>query len=69
MLRTERPRLEANLAHTQSATITARELLFAVAPPPRTHVYSLAGWPTWLTPTYRSGAQRSGARRQEDDER
>jgi len=67
MLRTERPRIDSSVQHSSTPQITARELLFAVAPPPRTHVYSLAGWPTWLTPTYRSGAHRSGARRQEDE--
>ncbi|MGA8302535.1 MAG: hypothetical protein WA691_04675 [Thermoplasmata archaeon] len=36
----------------------ARDLLIAVAPPPRTHVYDLSGWPSWLSPTYRSGAHR-----------
>jgi hypothetical protein len=66
MLRTERPRLEPPSSHGSRSQVSARELLLALAPPPRTPTYSLAGWPSWLTPTYRSGAHRSPSRSEEE---
>lgn len=67
MLRTERPRLDQGMFQSDRPEVTARELLLAVAPPPRTHAYALTGWPNWLVPTYRSGAHRSVSRSQEDE--
>ena len=67
MLRTERPRVVSASSHGDRPQLSARDLLLAVAPPPRTHTYSLSGWPTWLVPTYRSGAQRTSSRGQEDE--
>jgi hypothetical protein len=70
MLRTERsnsvfsPPAPADAPHTM-----ARDLLIAVAPPPRTHVYDLTGWPQWLTPTFRSGGHRLSARPREEGRR
>jgi len=35
-----------------------RQLLLAVAPPPRHPAFFLSGWPTWLIPAYRAGGHR-----------
>jgi hypothetical protein len=67
MLRTERPRIEQGMFASDRPQATAREMLLAVAPPPRTHAYALSGWPNWLVPTYRSGAHRPGTRPLEDE--
>jgi hypothetical protein len=68
MLRTERSRLSFAPHPSDSPHTMARDLLIAVAPPPRTHVYDLSGWPDWLAPTYRSGAQRTGTSLFEDEQ-
>ncbi|HTT73321.1 MAG TPA: hypothetical protein VMG99_04130 [Thermoplasmata archaeon] len=68
MLRADRTRADTSgLHHGNQPQMTARELLLAVAPPPRTHSYYLSGWPNWLVPTYRSGAHRAPARTSEDE--
>ena len=61
MLRTERSRWMAQLAQDQSgALLLGRELLFAVAPPPRTQAsYALSGWPSWLDPVLRRSERHS----------
>jgi hypothetical protein len=68
MLRTERARISMSLPSGIDAPHTmARDLLIAVAPPPRTHVYDLSGWPDWLTPTHQSGGHRMAPRVREVD--
>ncbi|MGI0129501.1 MAG: hypothetical protein ACREEC_05025 [Thermoplasmata archaeon] len=67
MLRTERTRLELGPTQVEAPHTMARDLLIAVAPPPRTHVYDLSGWPNWLVPTYRSGAHRTTSRLRESE--
>jgi hypothetical protein len=69
MLRTERTRLALSTTMVDAPHTMARDLLIAVAPPPRTHVYDLSGWPQWLIPTFRSGGHRLTARTREDDRR
>jgi hypothetical protein len=59
MLRTERARLIAPQNPVDAPHTMARDLLIAIAPPPKTHVYDLSGWPSWLAPVYRSGARRT----------
>jgi hypothetical protein len=61
MLRTERSQLSLAQSLVDAPHTLARDLLIAVAPPPRTHVYDLSGWPTWLAPTYRSGGHRTAS--------
>jgi hypothetical protein len=68
MMRTERPRLSYSPTQSDSPHTMARDLLIAIAPPPRTHVYDLSGWPDWLSPTYRSGGQRTASRVHEDEQ-
>ncbi|MGA9839008.1 MAG: hypothetical protein WBF81_07295 [Thermoplasmata archaeon] len=65
MLRTERARLSFAPSMIDAPHTLARDLLIAVAPPPRTHVYDLSGWPNWLMPTYRSGGHRTTRLREE----
>ena len=67
MLRTERARLAFAPSLVDAPHTMARDLLIAVAPPPRTHVYDLSGWPNWLAPTYRSGGHRASPRLREDE--
>jgi hypothetical protein len=63
MLRTERARLSMALPPGIDAPHTmARDLLIAIAPPPRTHVYDLSGWPEWLAPANTSGGHRLATR-------
>jgi hypothetical protein len=69
MLRTERPTALATPALVDAPHTLARDLLIAVAPPPRTHVYDLTGWPQWLTPTFRSGGHRIASRSREGERR
>jgi hypothetical protein len=69
MLRTERTRLALTASVVDAPHTMARDLLIAVAPPPRTHVYDLSGWPQWLIPTYRSGGQRLTSRSREEERR
>jgi hypothetical protein len=69
MLRTERPAAIVSPTMTDMPHTLARDLLIAVAPPPRTHVYDLTGWPQWLTPTYRSGGHRLAPRTDEGERR
>ncbi len=65
MLRTDRPGPTLSSGLADAPHTLARDLLIAVAPPPRTHVYDLTGWPQWLTPTFRSGGQRLNSRARE----
>jgi hypothetical protein len=58
MLRAERPRSLPGLEESNGARYTPRDLLLAVAPPPKTHAFALSGWPNWLIPAYRSGGHR-----------
>ncbi len=59
MLRAERSRFSAEFGLRGSPVPSAREVLLAVAPPPKTpSSYSIAGWPSWLVPAYRYGAHR-----------
>jgi hypothetical protein len=67
MLRTERSRMMFSPNMTDAPHTLARDLLLAVAPPPRTHVYDLSGWPTWLSPTFRSGGHRTASRARESE--
>jgi len=68
MLRTDRPRLPAERPLIEPAQVSSRELLLAVAPPPPTpHTFTLAGWPNWLIPAYRSGGHRPEVRLLEED--
>jgi hypothetical protein len=67
MLRTERGRMDYSPTLVDAPHTLARDLLIAVAPPPRTHVYDLSGWPTWLAPTYRSGGHRTTTRLRESE--
>lgn len=69
MLRTERSRLSLAASLIDAPHTSARDLLIAVAPPPRTHVYDLSGWPLWLIPAYRSGGHRLASRSKEDSRR
>ncbi len=62
MLRTERSALLLSPKLADAPHTMARDLLIAVAPPPRTHVYDLSGWPDWLAPTFRSGGHRPPSR-------
>ncbi len=61
MLRTERSAAVFSPASVDAPHTLARDLLIAVAPPPRTHVYDLTGWPQWLTPP--SGPEASASAR------
>jgi len=65
MLRTERTRLVLSPTQIDAPHTMARDLLIAIAPPPKTHVYDLSGWPSWLAPVYRSGAHRTNPRSRE----
>jgi len=67
MLRTEHRPLSLSPNFADAPHTMARDLLIAVAPPPRTHVYDLSGWPDWLAPTYRSGGHRTTSRLREPE--
>lgn len=69
MLRTERPASIVTPNFADAPHTLARDLLIAVAPPPRTHVYDLTGWPQWLTPTFRSGGHRLASRTRDGERR
>jgi len=58
MLRTERPQSLPALEDLNRARYSPRDLLLALAPPPKTHSSTLFGWPNWLIPEYRSGGHR-----------
>jgi len=68
MLRTERAPLTLHPSPTavDAPHTLARDLLIAIAPPPRTHVYDLSGWPEWLAPTFRSGGHRTSRSRESE---
>jgi hypothetical protein len=56
MLRAERGR---NPNHLKLHGLgNPRELLLAVAPPPRAGASSVAGWPQWLVPAFRASSDR-----------
>lgn len=68
MLRADRPRVLGDVALRGDAVVPAsREVLFAVAPPPKTHSYVSSGWPSWLVPAYRSGGHRPLVRLLEEE--
>jgi hypothetical protein len=67
MLRGERPRSLAQLEESNRVSYHPRDLLFAVAPPPKTHSSSYSGWPNWLIPAYRSGGHRPHVQLLEDE--
>lgn len=69
MLRAERPRPSPEANGMESAHLSSRALLLAVAPPPRTNSFALSGWPSWLIPQYRSGGHRPEVRLLEEEER
>jgi hypothetical protein len=58
MLREERPRSLPELDELNRARYSPRDLLLALAPPPKTQSSTLFGWPNWLIPEYRSGGHR-----------
>ncbi|MGP8077342.1 MAG: hypothetical protein ACLQD8_09155 [Thermoplasmata archaeon] len=63
MLRTERSELVTDSGGMSQGHSGARQLLLAVAPPPRPHhAYALSGWPSWLIPAYRAGGHRPSIR-------
>ena len=66
MLHAERPRVSGN-GGGGFEPATTKELLLAVAPPPKTNAYALSGWPTWLIPAYRSGGHRPEVRLLEEE--
>ncbi len=67
MLRAERPRVPSERPEIERAQVSSRDLLLAVAPPPQTHSFALAGWPNWLIPAYRSGGHRPEVRLLEEE--
>ena len=67
MLRAERPRVPSERPQVERAQVSSRELLLAVAPPPQPHSFSIAGWPNWLIPAYRSGGTRPEVRLLEEE--
>jgi hypothetical protein len=52
MMRTERAALAPHHGRHLSARSISRQLLLAVAPPPRSDTPTQSGWPRWLTPAY-----------------
>jgi hypothetical protein len=63
MLRTVRSGLTMESSDPPQGRSAPRQLLLAVAPPPRPHQpYALSGWPTWLSPAYRAGGHRPSIR-------
>ncbi len=52
MMRTERASLATHHSRHVSARTSSRQLILAVAPPPRSDNPTLSGWPRWLSPTY-----------------
>lgn len=67
MLRAERPRSPSELEESNRARYQPRDLLLAVAPPPKTHSSPYSGWPNWLIPAYRSGGHRPPVQLLEDE--
>jgi hypothetical protein len=67
MMRTERSGLTMAAAHHNLRGSGARQLLLAVAPPPRAPAFALSGWPSWLVPVYRAGGHRPNLRLLEED--
>ncbi|HYA57862.1 MAG TPA: hypothetical protein VEH57_05305 [Thermoplasmata archaeon] len=58
MLHAERPRLPMELQARGARQESAREILLAVAPPPKTPSFFLSGWPSWLVPDFKSGGHK-----------
>lgn len=58
MLRTDRPRFSGEFDFGGASALSARELLLAVAPSPKSRPSPVDGWPEWLIPAYRSGGHR-----------
>ena len=58
MLRAERPQLPLDYPSRAPDASAAREVLLAVAPPPRAPSFFLSGWPNWLVPQFKSGGHR-----------
>jgi hypothetical protein len=67
MLHAERPRIPSSTGLGTRTDQSPREVLLAVAPPPKTPSYPLAGWPDWLIPAYRSGGHRPSLRLLEEE--
>jgi hypothetical protein len=67
MLRSERSGLTMAAAQHNLRGSANRQLLLAVAPPPRAPAFALSGWPEWLTPVYRAGGHRPNVRLLEED--
>ena len=67
MLRAERPRFGGDLEIRRSLPQSPREVLLAIAPPPKTQLLGGSGWPNWLIPTYRSGGHRPAIRLLEEE--
>lgn len=68
MLRTARPEMPGDGVESSLGRSAARQLLLAVAPPPRPqHSYALSGWPDWLIPAYRAGGHRPHVRLLEEE--
>jgi hypothetical protein len=58
MLRTERLRSLSETEELNHVPYSRRDLLLAIAPPPKDQSSALWGWPNWLIPEYRSGGHR-----------
>ncbi len=66
MLRAERPTVSARASGAAIPTY-ARDLLLAMASPPKIRSTDSTGWPNWLIPAFRSGGQRTSIRLLEDE--
>ncbi|MGB6500341.1 MAG: hypothetical protein WBG19_02915 [Thermoplasmata archaeon] len=67
MLRTARSDLSLDSGEFRGRS-ASRQLLLAVAPPPRPHhSFALSGWPSWLVPAYRAGGHRPSMRLLEEE--
>ncbi len=62
MLRTDRPRDPFDSVEELRAVTAPRDLILALAPPPRPPSFFLSGWPNWLIPAYRSGGHGPAVR-------
>ena len=67
MLRSDRPRFPGEFELGGASSPAARDLLLAVAPPPKSRPYPAVGWPEWLIPAYRSGGHRPVVRLLEEE--
>ena len=67
MLRSDRPRFSGEFEPGGATSPAGREVLLAVAPPPKNLPYPAVGWPEWLIPAYRSGGHRPIVRLLEEE--